>query len=63
VIYHRVLAAAQKCARPVYVAYYYEGIWNGDAIPALAMLGAKQLLKWRYRSFACDSDAYLFKLN
>jgi SAM-dependent methyltransferase len=65
VIYHRVLAAAQKCERPVYVVYYYEGIWNGDALPALAILGAKQLLKWRYRSlnFACDSDAYLFKLN
>lgn len=64
VIYSRILHSAQQSGYPVLVAYFYCGMYNGDALPALAELGAHLLFTCKYDSlnFGTESDFLLYKL-
>lgn len=63
-IYTRILRRAQQCGHPVLVAYFYCGVYNGDALPALQGLGAELLYTRKCASlnFASDADFFLYKL-
>lgn len=52
-IYRRVFANVKASKLPVLVAYFYCGIYNGDALPALEEMGAELL-------YQCDCDSLNF---
>ena len=62
--YLQVLMQAKKLNQRVFIAYCYVGRYNGDALPALALINAELLYRAQYSSlfFGEPNDMYIYKI-
>ena len=63
-IYERILRNAARSGKRVMVAYFFCGLYSGNALPALFALGAEEMYRGKYSAleFGSHNDLYLFNL-